>query len=1195
VATTTTATSNAEFSSGLHKLASSFASVRHLNNNNNNNNINPSKTTTGATTNKTTTYTLDHVINSQFENEAETHILAALEIEDSMGTNTTTMEKENNNIRLLGEGIDEMMEDYYSDDDDDENNDYDNNRNNGRPTRGRNRTMSNDSFLRKVTLQNELPQYLVGSVEACSPYDETGGSPSTTDRTTPADQQHHQQQQQQQHRQQQHGRFVSTSRGSDVPNLAEHVRDASRANLAAVIRSEQRAEEGDDPFLDAATNGEGERTNDAGEERRNRRRAVAFDDDDRGAEAEECDGGDDATSAAPANADPNLRTDTTETTVDMTFMATRLRSLQKQRRSLDLGSSLRPSPIEEEATTTTPSSGDRLMDALTSVDSSRDESFVGRMRREYAELIVPKLDTFRSNASHVLLFVVFPMLCVAAILFYMLDNPMAGESGTSVSWWVLFLGVRQVLMFGLTRAGEVFWVEILALRSRLFNMAVGPYVSLGVIQSQGWPYILTFWAVLDFVFLYGNHRFPRHWLYWQDKLDLFNEANPAVGVVDDDTYMRLLASCIFVGAAASLKRLFLAVYLGRRSVEHFGTQLERLMAKMILIGEVAHLARDIEGKRSLFEGAALSGPPPPVVGDDTTTEEQDKLVRFRDLFLLEESSSTEEAGPSPHAAERKGSDVAKRATTPVDSATGTMAAAESPGSSPQASPAMAASRGASSGRKRDEAGRCCSPGNYGASSSSSSSSPPRSPGDGGASSTATASTSTERNAEKMGTSSTANAKLMYLLSEWEEPELNAGKNSKATVADLVQFRKAVSTMNDKYPFSRAFGHANTRESCVRSSQEVFDRLMLSAPSDSSSSANSLPFSILSVLAMDRNGDFVDAKIKSHIRLFRPDRDGNLSKLDFVKSVDTVYKQLRLLRASIANSRQIDLAFERIANCFFYFFLVIIAVAILGINIWTVFLSFNTFFLGFSFLFGSAASNYFEGLLLIFVRRPYDIGDRIATSNPKSDTNPNGSSTWFVDKVTLFTTTVRFATTNEVATYSNGSLAILRIINANRSPKAIISVLIKFGLETPFNKITVFRTAVENFINARPREWIALAGFRATRVEADFGYVEYKVIAQHRESWQNLGPVLQSKADLSSFCLEATKKLEMKYESPPMPVNLSTLGNMDFGGIFHNEADDERKGDAIDTGDKGDAKSQKSISAEDLQEVANLFEIRKKAK
>jgi small-conductance mechanosensitive channel len=72
--------------------------------------------------------------------------------------------------------------------------------------------------------------------------------------------------------------------------------------------------------------------------------------------------------------------------------------------------------------------------------------------------------------------------------------------------------------------------------------------------------------------------------------------------------------------------------------------------------------------------------------------------------------------------------------------------------------------------------------------------------------------------------------------------------------------------------------------------------------------------------------------------------------------------------------------------------------------------------------------------LIFVRRPYDIGDKVAISPPDQDTSASGSSTWFVEKVSLYTTTVRFATTNEVATYSNGSLARLRIINAKRSPK-----------------------------------------------------------------------------------------------------------------------------------------------------------------
>lgn len=224
---------------------------------------------------------------------------------------------------------------------------------------------------------------------------------------------------------------------------------------------------------------------------------------------------------------------------------------------------------------------------------------------------------------------------------------------------------------------------------------------------------------------------------------------------------------------------------------------------------------------------------------------------------------------------------------------------------------------------------------------------------------------------------------MYLLSEWEEPELTSRSKNKATVRDLVEFRKAVTYMDDKYPFSPAFGQAKTRELCVQSSQEVYDRLMLSA-----SDCSALPFSILSVLAMTDSGEFVEAKIKSLIRLFRPDRQGNLSRLDFVKSIDTVYKQLRLLRASISNSgkaftlflpcivprtmlnrspptrsicfpAQIDAAFERIINLFFYFILVIIAAAILSINIWSVFLSFNTFFLGFSFLFGSAASNYFE--------------------------------------------------------------------------------------------------------------------------------------------------------------------------------------------------------------------------------------------
>ena len=119
----------------------------------------------------------------------------------------------------------------------------------------------------------------------------------------------------------------------------------------------------------------------------------------------------------------------------------------------------------------------------------------------------------------------------------------------------------------------------------------------------------------------------------------------------------------------------------------------------------------------------------------------------------------------------------------------------------------------------------------------------------------------------------------------------------------------------------------------------------------------------------------------------------------------------------------------------------------------------------------------------------------------------------------------------------------------------------------------------------------MAGFRATRVEADAGYIEYKIVVQHREKWQNIGPILQSKADLSSFCLEATKKLDMRYESPPMPVNLSTAGDLNLSGFL--EEDDLPQGDMIGLG--GSDEAQKSLSAEDLQEVADLFKIQSRKK
>ncbi len=222
---------------------------------------------------------------------------------------------------------------------------------------------------------------------------------------------------------------------------------------------------------------------------------------------------------------------------------------------------------------------------------------------------------------------------------------------------------------------------------------------------------------------------------------------------------------------------------------------------------------------------------------------------------------------------------------------------------------------------------------------------------------------------------------------------------------------------------------------------------------------------------------------------------------------------------------------------------------------------------------------------MLARQPYDIGDRIAISDPESDTSPSGSTTWFVDGISLFTTTVRNAATNEVATYNNGSLASSRIINAARSPKAIVYIKLKFGIDVPYEKIKIFGTVVENFIKDRPREWIKLGNFRATAVEADLGYISYILVLNHVEKWQNLGIILVSHAKVASFCLEVSKQMDMRFIAPPMPIDLRMEPNRPVDGFFPTNATNEVTGTAA----KQDAPNMSILQESGgMQRIQNLF-------
>jgi hypothetical protein len=101
---------------------------------------------------------------------------------------------------------------------------------------------------------------------------------------------------------------------------------------------------------------------------------------------------------------------------------------------------------------------------------------------------------------------------------------------------------------------------------------------------------------MDFCFLFGQHNFAEHWLFWQDTLEIFTHANPGGSFVYSEFYMRILFTMIAAGVLTALKRLWLATSLGKRSFIHYGPELEIILAKMLLVSQVAHLSRQIEAQ-----------------------------------------------------------------------------------------------------------------------------------------------------------------------------------------------------------------------------------------------------------------------------------------------------------------------------------------------------------------------------------------------------------------------------------------------------------------------------------------------------------------------------------------------------------------------------------------------------------------------
>ena len=225
------------------------------------------------------------------------------------------------------------------------------------------------------------------------------------------------------------------------------------------------------------------------------------------------------------------------------------------------------------------------------------------------------------------------------------------------------------------------------------------------------------------------------------------------------------------------------------------------------------------------------------------------------------------------------------------------------------------------------------------------------------------------------------------------------------------------------------------------------------------------------------------------------------------------------------------------NCFFFFVLTILALALMKLNPWALLVPVSSLLVSFSFALGTSFSKFVEGILLIAVRRPYDLGDRIYICNSHDDhmSSENGTpSTFFVEGINVTTTTLRYSKTNEVSTVFNWTIADYRIINCNRSPLAV--VVLGLEMHTSIlddNNLEQFQQGLKQYVLDQPRIWDSLAYCRHDMIDPDAESVMFKMAFRHRQSWQEASRIKLDRAALVRYIHETADKLGVNHETPAL--------------------------------------------------------------
>ncbi|KAE8350786.1 Mechanosensitive ion channel-domain-containing protein [Aspergillus coremiiformis] len=262
-------------------------------------------------------------------------------------------------------------------------------------------------------------------------------------------------------------------------------------------------------------------------------------------------------------------------------------------------------------------------------------------------------------------------------------------------------------------------------------------------------------------------------------------------------------------------------------------------------------------------------------------------------------------------------------------------------------------------------------------------------------------------------------------------------------------------------------------------------------------------------------------------MFDKDMNGDIS-MDELEAVCVEIGRER--KAITASLKDLDSVVSRLDNVLEFFVLVIaliVFVSLISTSASGVLTSAGSSILALSWLFSATAQEFLQSIVFVFVKHPFDVGDRVTIYGNAGDAGLGDD--YFVKQISLLYTEFK-KMQGHVVQAPNSYLNSLFILNQRRSGALAeaIPIVIKYG--TRLEQIDALRQRLLEFVRSEQREFQTNILTEMRAVTENFS-VTLNIVFFYKSNWQNEGLRLQRRNKF--ICMLMVALQEIGIEGPRM--------------------------------------------------------------